>query len=74
MLVLGGKNSSNSLELFKNVSNHRLAFFVESLDEVKTLIKNKSILPHHVIGLTGGTSATIEELLEIKDYLVTNFN
>lgn len=70
MIVVGGKNSSNTKELFNNVSTYTTSFFVESIDDVKVLIKDKKIVKGDYIGLTGGASTIIEELNEIRDYIV----
>lgn len=72
MLVIGGKNSSNTKELFNNVSSYIQAYFVQNLQEVKELIKNKKFLNCFSIGLTAGASTTMEELLEIKNFLTKN--
>jgi 4-hydroxy-3-methylbut-2-enyl diphosphate reductase len=69
MFVVGGKNSSNSLELFKNVRKYTKAFFVENIDEVKEKLKDIKLRKTTIIGLTGGASTMMEELIEIKTYL-----
>jgi len=69
MFVVGGKNSSNTKELFINVSRYCKAFFVENIDEVKECLKENKLTNKTKIGLTGGASTMMEELIEIKEYL-----
>ncbi|NCB48048.1 MAG: hypothetical protein EOM55_00230 [Clostridia bacterium] len=69
MFVVGGKNSSNTKELFDNVSKHTKAYFVENINEVKDCLKEIKLSSKTKIGLTGGASTMIEELIEIKEYL-----
>lgn len=69
MIVVGGSNSSNTRELFNNVSSLTTAYLVEGLAEVKVLVKDGKLASNDHIGLTGGASTMIEELYEIKDYL-----
>ena len=71
MLVVGGKNSSNTKELFNNVAQYTQSFFVENLDDVKNLIKTGQLKKGDYIGLTGGASTVIEELEEIKNYILS---
>lgn len=73
MIVVGGKNSSNTKELFNNVSNYTNAFFAESIDEVKEILRNNKIMLGSKIGLTGGASTTKEELFEIRDFILNWF-
>jgi len=69
MIVVGGSNSSNTRELFNNVSSITTSYLVEGLSEVKLLVNDGKLSPLDYIGLTGGASTMIEELNEIKDYL-----
>ncbi len=69
MFVVGGKNSSNTKELFNNVSKYAKAYFVENLKEVKECLKDINLTKKMKIGLTGGASTMMDELIEIKNYL-----
>ncbi len=71
MIVVGGKNSSNSIELYKNLSQAVECFFVENIDEVEDLVQKGTLLKTDFIGLTGGASTVIEELEEIRDFLLS---
>lgn len=74
MIVVGGKNSSNSVELFNNLSKVVKCFFVEGIDDVKKLAEENTFSSDDYIGLTGGASTVMDELLEIKDYLLGLFS
>lgn len=69
MFVVGGKNSSNTKELFNNVTKYTQAYFVENIEEVKVCLKDIKLTKKTKIGLTGGASTMIDELYEIKNYL-----
>ena len=73
MIVVGGKNSSNSIELFNNLSKIKKCYFVEGLDDVKKLAEESVFSPNDFVGLTGGASTAMEELVEIKNYLLGLF-
>lgn len=68
MIVVGGKNSSNSLELFNNVSPFTKAIFIEDIntwhDEIVRCGYNFN--KDTVIGLTAGASTLKEEFVELK--------
>lgn len=70
MIVVGGKNSSNSKEIFNNLQTIVTTYFAEDLSEVKALVKENKLVCGDKIGLTGGASTLIDELQEIKDYLL----
>ena len=72
MIVLGGKNSSNTKELYDNVSLYVTSFFAENLQDVKDLISLGKIKSNILIGLTAGASTTMEEVEEVKNYLEKN--
>lgn len=74
MIVVGGKNSSNSVELFNNLSKVVDCFFVEGIKDVKKLAEENTFSSDDYIGLTGGASTVMDELLEIKDYLLRLFS
>lgn len=69
MIVVGGKNSSNTKELFNNLSTKSTCFLVENLEDVKELVSAGKFSGIKKIGLTGGASTVISELEEIKEYL-----
>lgn len=73
MIVVGGKNSSNSLELFNNVKSYTNSIFIEDistwLDELtkQNFTFNKSTK----FGITAGASTQKEELILLKDLIET---
>ncbi len=68
MIVVGGKNSSNSLELFNNVSKICKAIFIEDINDWQAALKqiNFQISPSTKIGLTAGASTDKTELENLK--------
>ena len=69
MIVVGGKNSSNTKELFNNLKMLKTCFLVENLNDVKELVKAGNFVNIQSIGLTGGASTVVEELEDIKAFL-----
>ena len=68
MIVVGGKNSSNSLELFNNVKNYTNAIFIENINDYESALaqNNISLSKNMKIGLTAGASTMKSELEELK--------
>ena len=71
MIIVGGKNSSNTIELYNSVSNFAPTYFAENLDDIKHLISTKKLLNGDYIGLSGGASTQIEQLETIKSYILS---
>ncbi len=71
MIVVGGKNSSNSTELFKNVSHYCPSIFIEDINTYKTELENNNIKinKNTRIGITAGASTLKEELIELKNLI-----
>lgn len=68
LIVVGGKNSSNTLELFSNISSLCPSVLIEDIHTYKEeLIKlGIEITPATRIGITAGASTLREELQELK--------
>lgn len=68
MIVVGGLNSSNSLELFNNLNSICPSIFIEDISLYLVALKEKGIKisPETKIGITAGASTRKEELLELK--------
>lgn len=68
MIVVGGANSSNSLELFKNVSSVCPGVFIEDISTYKAELEknNLKITSETRVGITAGASTRKEELEELK--------
>ena len=71
MIVVGGKNSSNSLELFNNIKTIKPAVFIEDIRDWKTAFDQNNItLSKNIkIGLTAGASTMKSELEELKNII-----
>lgn len=69
MVVVGGKNSNNSKELYNNVLNFLPAVFVENIIELKELVSIGTFDSYNNIGITAGASTLREDVEEIKTFL-----
>ena len=74
MIVVGGKNSSNSKELFNNVSTICPSIFIEDIYKFKEELKQVGITltSQSKIGITAGASTMKEELAILKQLLEEN--
>ena len=68
MIVVGGSNSSNSIELFKNVNSICPSIFIEDIYSYKDALKDAGleITSQTRVGITAGASTRKEELVELK--------
>ncbi len=73
MIVVGGKNSSNTQELYNNLQKYTKVVFIEDVNEVFEALKlnNLPLSKNIKIGLTAGASTQKEELLMLKQMLIT---
>lgn len=71
MIIVGGKNSSNSLELFNNISSHAPSIFIEDINTWKDELtkQNISYNKNTKFGITAGASTLKEELSELKQLI-----
>lgn len=75
MIVVGGKNSSNSIELFNNVNSICPSIFIEDINDWKSAFDaaNITLSKDTKIGITAGASTNKDELFvlkqKIEDYL-----
>lgn len=71
MIVVGGKNSSNTKELFENVKKITNSIFLENIYDYKSELENNGIkLSKNIqIGLTAGASTDRLELETLKTLL-----
>lgn len=76
MIVVGGKNSSNSVELFKNVSYYCPSIFIEDINTYAQELETNSIKINKTtrIGITAGASTLKEELIELKKLIKSDLN
>ena len=68
MIVLGGKNSSNTTELYNNVKNYTPTIFIENINLVTEELANNnlSLTKNTKIGLTAGASTSKDEIEQLK--------
>lgn len=71
MIVVGGKNSSNSLELFKNMQTICKSIFIEDINDYKSELENANIAINKTtkIGITAGASTNRAELEKLKQLI-----
>lgn len=71
MIIVGGKNSSNSLELFKNMQTICPSIFIEDIFDYKSALEgaNLKINKNTKIGITAGASTNKTELEELKQLI-----
>lgn len=69
MIVIGGKNSSNTKELYNVCNDKCTSYLVSNISEFLALIKKLDINNDTKIGFTGGASTMKEEVLNYKNVL-----
>lgn len=71
MIVVGGKNSSNTTELFNNLKTITKSIFLENIYDAKSILDSEGIkLSKNIrIGLTAGASTMKSELEQLKTIL-----
>lgn len=76
MIVVGGANSSNTIELYNNMKKYAPTIFLEDINMVLEELKNSNIVLNKniKIGLTAGASTLKEELKELKKIIITKTN
>ena len=76
MIVVGGKNSSNSIELFNNIKTYTPSIFIENINDWKEALKQQNITfsSDTRFGLTAGASTLKEELLSLKTLIENELN
>ena len=76
MIVVGGKNSSNSQELYKHMSTICPSIFIENIKEYNQALKqaNISVSQDFKIGITAGASTLKQELYDLKDLIENDYN
>lgn len=76
MIVVGGANSSNSLELFKNVSTYCKSIFIEDINSYKEALEDAGfkISKDTRVGITAGASTRKEELYQLKQLIEYDLN
>lgn len=74
MIVVGGKNSSNSLELYNNLKTVCPSIFIEDINNYKSALgdANIEISKSTKIGITAGASTIKEELELLKQKIISD--
>ena len=71
MVIVGGKNSSNTKELFLSLSKIKPSYHIETKEEALALAKSGELC-NKAVGLTAGASTMLEDVKEIKQILEKN--
>ena len=66
MIVIGGKNSSNTKELYNAVKQLKPAYHIENEFDLNELIKQQHLNKNQTIGITAGASTMPEDIEKIK--------
>ena len=69
MFIVGGKNSSNTNELYKKCEPYTDCIKISTQDELKEYLNDSKINKDTKIGLTGGASTPQYEINEFKDLI-----
>lgn len=69
MIIIGGKNSSNTKELFNECNKVCKSFFFSNIDEFYDFIHTFKFKESDKIGFTGGASTSKEQIFEISHLL-----
>ena len=69
MIVIGGKNSSNTKELFNECSKVTKSYFFSEIEEFYEFIKTTKFKLTDKIGFTGGASTMVDQILEYSNLL-----
>lgn len=75
MIVVGGKNSSNTKELYNNIKTICSTIFVEDINNYKKVLLENNIQLNKTskIGITAGASTMKEELETLKHNIIQDF-
>ena len=71
MIVIGGKNSSNTKELYNAMKDIKPSYHIENQTDLLELINLGLISHNQTIGLTAGASTMLEDIENIKKFLET---
>ena len=76
MIVVGGKNSSNTKELYNNLIQYKPTILIENITEYKDALKDIGIKlsPSTKVGITAGASTMREELESLKTLIEYDLN
>ena len=69
MIVMGGRNSSNSKELYKNLLKIKQTLFIEKPKDIIFFIRANVLDENQKIGITAGASTMKEDILKLKEII-----
>ncbi len=74
MIVVGGKNSSNSLELFTHMQTICPSIFIEDISDYKSALENANLTISKTtkVGITAGASTNKQELEDLKQLIISD--
>ena len=75
MIVVGGKNSSNTKELYNNIKNICPTIFIENIHNYKQELEQNNIIlsSSSKVGITAGASTMKEELEALKNLIFKDY-
>lgn len=69
MFIIGGKNSSNTNELYEKCNQYTKCIKISDKEELIDYLKDSEITNNTIIGLTGGASTPQYEIYELKEII-----
>ena len=69
MIVMGGRTSSNSKELYKNLLKVKQTLFIEKPKDIIFFIRANILDENQKIGITAGASTMKEDILKLKEII-----
>lgn len=69
MIVIGGRNSSNSKELYNNLLKVKQTLFIEKPKDIIFFIRANVLDKNQKIGITAGASTMKEDILKLKEII-----
>ena len=70
MIVIGGKNSSNTKELYNAMNKIKPSYHIENEEDLYELINQNKLSSNQTIGLTAGASTMPEDIEKIKEIII----
>lgn len=76
MIIIGGKNSSNTKELYNECNKVCKSYFFSDINEVFDFVKTSKLKNNIKIGITGGASTSKKQIQEIGNLIefITYYN
>ena len=74
MIVIGGKSSSNTKELYNNITAAKETYLIDDPQKVLDLLKENKIKKEQTIGLTAGASTMKEDIIKVKQLIENQLN